>query len=176
VTDITEWRTGSLIVCIRAAHSPRNPVEASDTNGFPAQAAKDKPSIDAQGAIPDLRCRRSRRLGAWVYTRVVRLRLDPLNAWPSAFANELPALIGALIGAKLEKGPDHQGPVGCRHGGKPAPTTLSTISSSIRRRTKNFRGAPKTVVKFSGGMLWISLRETSQVSYKDRSRHRGRTR
>lgn len=51
---------------------------------------------------------------------------------------------------------------------EPTPTTLSTISRSIRRRTKNFRGASRIVVEFSGGMLCISLGETSQVSYKNR--------
>jgi hypothetical protein len=128
-------------------------------------AAKDKPSIDAQGAIPDLRCRRSRRLGAWVYTRVVRLRLDPLNAWPSAFANELPALIGALIGAKLEKGPDHQGPVGCRHGGKPgADNSLDYLKlytaahQKLSRRTKNRREILRgNAVDFSEGNVASQL-------------------
>ena len=115
-------------------------------HGFPTQAAKDEPSIDAQGAVSVLRCRRSSGLGTWICTLVVRCRLDPLNTIsPSSFANELPALSGRWIGARLrDRGRDR--PVGYTPARENGRSTLSRLSQAL------YGGAPKT---FATHQNWL---------------------
>jgi hypothetical protein len=112
-------------------------------HGFPTQAAKDEPSIDAQGAVSVLRCRRSSGLGTWICTLVVRCRLDPLNTIsPSSFANELPALSGRWIGARLrDRGRDR--PVGYTPARENGRSTLSRLSQALTAAHQKLSRASK---------------------------------